>query len=191
MKTIAVIFLIFCTTLSYAQNQDIHVLAKINSVGNQVKVTQQGEQAPFLIKLKNPELEKKIKELRPDDEALLVGEIIYEKVAKDSSKLEPVFMIKEIKPVSLNRLGLNEYKVDEPNIVFKSINPAYGPKGITVSPEVSSTIILTGSILLLKSMTATAAEPNVSNTIQNNLIFSAGALATGLFIWDQLKLKKK
>lgn len=191
MKAITLLFSLFCTTLLYAQNQDIHVLAKINSVGNQVKVTQQGQQAPFLIKLKNPNLEKTIKSLRPEDEALLIGEIIYEKVAKDSNKLEPVFVIKDIKPVSLTRLGLNEYKVDEPNIVFKSINPAYEPKGITVSPEVSSTIILTGSILLLKSMTATAGEANVSNTIQNNLIFSAGALATGLFIWDQLKLKKK
>ncbi|MGE3611279.1 MAG: hypothetical protein AB7I27_16925 [Bacteriovoracaceae bacterium] len=171
--------------------EDVHLLAKIKSVNHKIEVTKDGQATPVLFKLKSQDLEKSIKNLRPEDEALLIGELNYESVGKDSKKLEPIFLIKEIHPVSLERLGLKEYQIQDPKVVFKSFEPENQPKSIKVSPEIATTLVLTGSILLLRSNSNTQVEAPFRSTIQNSLIFSAGALATGLFIWDQIKLKKK
>lgn len=166
-------------------SQEAHVLVKVHSVKE--AETQLG----VAIELENEGLSQILSGLSPDDEVLLKGEVTYHPTRSDGAIfMSPKFRIKSIHPVSLKRLGVTNVKVQDPPMLFSSQNSP-GLKTIHVSPEVAGAMTLTASVLLLQDLSGSASTQPLKHQIDQATFLSAGALATGYFIWKQLTEKKK
>jgi hypothetical protein len=169
---------------------NIQVLAKIHITGHAIHLIRLNEDDVIPSLLKNKESEKVISQMGPDAEALVKGHITYQATTiEGQAKLEPIFIIESINPISLKLLG----KVKPPDDnelasnIFRSPDKNYAPFSIPVSTEVASALTLTTSVLLLQSLTASANQPQVEQQLNTGLFLFAGALATGVFIYDQIK----
>lgn len=174
--------------------QEVKVIAKINSFkqGN-LTIHQGADSLRQPIRFANPAVEKAVKELTPDEEVILSGKLIYEKQGvADSFQIRTIFIIHEVKAISLKRLGnMDNFVVAERPVTFDLTPKAYAPGSLPASAEVVGSITITASILLLKALTAKNSGPSLNNDLNSGLIFSAGALATGSFIMEQLKSRPK
>jgi hypothetical protein len=194
-KNLFIIVLIISTFLSTALAQtesspEIEVLAKIQTTGHAIKLIRLSERDVIPSLLKNKELEKVISQMRPDEDALVKGHITYQATTiEGQAKLEPIFIIESIHPVSLKLLGKIKPPDDNElaNNIFRSPDKKYAPFSIPVTTEVASALTLTTSVLLLQSLTASANQPQVEQQLNTGLFLFAGALATGVFIYDQIK----
>ena len=194
-KNLFIIVLIISTFLSTALAQtksspEIEVLAKIQTTGHAIKLIRlsEGDVIPSL--LKNKELEKVISQMRPNEDALVKGHITYQATTiEGQAKLEPIFIIESIHPISLKLLGKIKPPDDNElaNNIFRSPDKNYAPFSIPVTTEVASALTLTTSVLLLQSLTASPNQPQVEQQLNTGLFLFAGALATGFYIYDQIK----
>lgn len=186
-KFFTLILFILATCLVKAETgtfDDVHVLARIQSI------REGGSIEGHAIQLENAELKDTLKKLRPDDEVLLKGYISYSPVKHDTKMaMNPVFHIQSIQPVSLKAIGISEDKITEPPQTITMSQPKT-PGAITISPEVASAMTMTASVLMLQDLTSPQ-SPTLTNDIQKVTFLSAGVLATGYFIWKQLKASKK
>jgi hypothetical protein len=172
---------------------EIYVIAKINSYQQgKMKLQSQGQTLSHAFQLKDPALSKVLEAMGPDEEAILEGHISYETHRQnDSVELKPIFIIDAIRPISLKKLGkMQDFKPEAKPITFQLEKAAYAPQGFKASDQVVGSITITATILLLKALSTSAREPGIKNQLENNLIFSAGALATGAFLIDQMKAGK-
>lgn len=163
---------------------NVQVLVRIHSIKDAQAAT------GYAIELDNQSLGDVLKSLKPNDEVILSGSIKYHPVTRDNhTELNPTFIIKSIRPISLERIGKIETRIDEPPMLFATLD--FVPKSISISENVASAMTMTASVLLLKDLAA--AHQSQSNSMQNKVntgvLFSAGALATGLFVWEQLQKK--
>ncbi len=185
------LFTIISAALAQTESSpNIQVLAKIHVTGHAINLIRlsEGDVIPSL--LKNKELEKVISQMGPDAEALVKGHITYQATTiEGQAKLEPIFIIESINPISLNLLGKIKPPDDNElaNNIFRSPDKNYAPFNIPVTTEVASALTLTTSVLLLQSLTASANQPQVEQQLNTGLFLFAGALATGVFIYDQIK----
>ena len=194
-KNLFIIVLIISTFLSTALAQtksspEIEVLAKIQTTGHAIKLIRLSERDVIPSLLKNKELEKVISQMRPDEDALVKGHITYQATTiEGQAKLEPIFIIESIHPVSLKLLGKIKPPDDNElaNNIFRSPDKNYAPFSIPVTTEVASALTLTTSVLLLQSLTASPNQPQVEQQLNTGLFLFAGALATGFYIYDQIK----
>ena len=194
-KHLFIIVLIISTFLSNALAQtksspEIEVLAKIQTTGHAIKLIRLSERDVIPSLLKNKELEKVISQMRPDEDALVKGHITYQATTiEGQAKLEPIFIIESIHPVSLKLLGKIKPPDDNElaNNIFRSPDKNYAPFSIPVTTEVASALTLTTSVLLLQSLTASPNQPQVEQQLNTGLFLFAGALATGFYIYDQIK----
>lgn len=194
-KNLFIIVLIISTFFGTALAQkesspNIQVLAKVHITGHAINLIRlsEGDVIPSL--LKNKELEKVISQMGPDGEALVKGHITYQATTiEGQAKLEPIFIIESINPISLKLLGKIKPPDDNElaNNIFRSPDKNYAPFSIPVSTEVASALTVTTSVLLLQSLTASANQPQVEQQFNTGLFLFAGALATGVFIYDQIK----
>jgi hypothetical protein len=108
-------------------------------------------------------------------------------MSEGQKNLKPVFLIESIHPISLQRLGQIDLKEIDQEIHIKPIE--YDPKkgSIPVTSNVASAITITAGVLLLQNLTPPDQGFTQNKDLNTGLIFSAGALATGLFIYDQIK----
>lgn len=173
--------------------QEVQVLAKISAMKQGSLTLQSGQQSiKQSIRFASAQVEKVIKNLLPHEEVLLSGQIVFEKIGKmDSFQIWPVFIIQRAQPISLKLLGKHEgSEIIEQNITFSLERKPYGPRKISVNPELAGAITITASILLLKAFASKGIDQNVSNKLNDHLLFSSGALATGLFIFEQLGVSR-
>lgn len=165
---------------------NIHIVVKIRSIQEISKIT------GHPIVLEDKKLKEVISKLEPGDEVLLKGNIQNHPVVRDNkTDLNPTFHIYDIRPISLSRLGqIDKLIPDSNNTIFKAKEYG-GPGSIPVSGEVATALTLTATILMMKDLSnQPVPQPAVRDSINSGLLFSAGAMATGLFIWKQLHQKK-
>ena len=182
------------TALGQPQNSsEIEVLARIQTVGHGVNLVRlnEGDVIPSL--LQDKKLEKVISSLEPGTDALVKGHISYQATTVEGqTKLKPLFIIESIKPVSLKMLG--KVKGTSENELASSLihkqEKSYSPITIPVSTEVASAITLTTTVLLMQSLTANPNQVDTKQQLNTGLFLFAGALATGVFIYEQIKSSK-
>jgi hypothetical protein len=197
MKKIFLSFITLILTIplqlfASTQTEEIRLMARIKNKGSQIQLVRDNQSAGVKTVLGSPDLQKVIDDFEPGDEALITGHLKYQIKGVEAESTPPVFIISSIKPVSLKRLGIQEKTfVEDPKAFLISPSPAPAPKTITVTKEVATAITMTASLLMLQDLTAKAGEPGVKKDINTGLIFSAGALATGLFIYEQITGKTK
>ena len=188
--TFSLFFSLGVALAGYESTPHIQVLAKIQTTGHAINLIRlnEGDVIPSL--LKNKELEKIIAEMGSETEALVKGHITYQATTiEGQAKLEPIFIIESINPISLKLLGKIKPPDDNElaNNIFRSPDKNYAPFSIPVSTEVASALTLTTSVLLLQSLTASPNQSQVEQQFNSGLILFAGALATGVYIYDQIK----
>lgn len=195
--TLLTLFVLLLTPLALADetkstHENIKIFARIKSINNEVKLIRDEKVAPIVSTLKDKAIEKDIAALEAGDEALIEGHITYEpSVVEGKQAFKPIFVIESIRPISLKRLGKVEIKEHDQLIQLQPLPADFQRKGtIPVTAQVAGALTLTATLLMLQNQTATN-EPGVKTDINSGLIFSAGALATGLFIYDQIIATKK
>lgn len=183
-KLLVVIALLLSSQMVRAQNEgfeEVTVLARIHSVKDVEALS------GYAVKLEEEGLSKILTELRPEDEVILKGSIKYNPVTMDSkTEMRPTFYIEKIIPVSLKRIGESEFKVADPKLNF-ALKESAEPKTLPVSGKVATAITLTASVLLMQNLTHGAGDSNPQEQLQSQIFFGAGALATGLYIWEQIQ----
>jgi hypothetical protein len=172
----------------------IEVLAKIQTTGHSVKLIRlsEGDTIPSL--LHDQKLEEVISRMEPDSEALVKGHITYHATTLEGqAKLEPIFIIESINPISLKLIG--KIKAPDDNelasALFRSPDKSYAPFAIPVTTEVASAITMTSAVLLMQSLAANPNQPETKQQMNTGLFLFAGVLATSVFIYDQIKRKHK
>lgn len=167
-----------------ARADDVTVVARIHSL----KEAQDTLHYPVI--LENEGLSSVLKKLDPQDDVLLKGRIEYHPVTVEGkTRMNPTFHVEHIVPVSLAKIGKVELVPVEQKITFAT-KPPFEPKTLGVSGKVATAITLTASILMLKELTGNQTTQPVQNDLNTGLIFSAGALATGAYLWEQFKTPK-
>lgn len=183
-KFFVVVALTLSTFLVGAQNdgfEEVTLLARIHSVKDVEALS------GYAVKLEQEGLSEILTKLEPEDEVILKGSIRYNPVTVDNkTEMRPKFYIEKIIPVSLKRLGKDDFKIADPKILF-SLKEKEGPKTFPVSGKVATAITLTASVLLMQSLSHGAGGSNPQEQLQSQLLFGAGALATGLYIWEQIQ----
>ena len=197
-KLSLLIFLVTSLSGNIAQGQpqtssEIEVLARIQTSGNAVSLVRltEGDVIPSV--LQDKKLEKIISSLEPGTDALVKGHISYQATTiEGQTKLKPLFIIESIKPVSLKMLGrvkgLNEN--DLASTLIHNQEKSYSPVTIPISTEVASAITLTTTVLLMQSLTANPSQSQSENQLNTGVFLFAGALATGVFIYEQITSSK-
>lgn len=171
---------------------EVKIIARIKTSGKVLELEKDGQKAGVKTQLARPELQKALEALEPGDEALITGRLHYVLKGVEGEGSQATFVIESIKPISLKRLGKIDQKFieDQKQFVIRPVTGT-GPKTIPVTGDVANAITMTASLLMLQNLTATEADPGVKKDLNTGLIFSAGVLATGLFIYEQLTGKAK
>ena len=194
--TTFLIILSLFTIKTSAQQEEIKLIARIKAQGKEIKIARGKETSRVNIKLSHQKLLQTIKDLKPGDEALMTGHFEYLMKGVEEKSSSPIFVIDSIKPISLKRLGEMNQKINEKTleeekvVVFKSEAP-FEPKSLPVTGPVASAITMTMGLLMLQELSVSENEPKARKDLNAGLIFSAGALATGVFIYEQIRGKEK
>jgi hypothetical protein len=195
MKILILLLTLFLSPLTSGEEpkdpNEIRVIARIKSIHHKITVIDQKNHTSVPSALEKKSLEMEIHKLAAGDEALIEGHIVIQKSSADGKQiLKPVFLIKAIHPVSLKRLG--QLDLQPPSEELHITSQEYDTKKgkFFVNDSVTSAITITASVLLLESLASTNQPIGADKEVTTGLIFSAGALATGAFIYQQLKSKK-
>jgi hypothetical protein len=195
LTTVLMSLTLICSALGETiATPQIEVLAKIQTTGHSVKLIRlsEGDTIPSL--LYDQKLEEIISRMEPEGEALVKGHITYHATTLEGqAKLEPIFIIESINPISLKLIG--KIKAPDDNelasALFRSPNKSYAPFAIPVSTEVASAITMTSAVLLMQSLAANPNQQETQQQMNTGLFLFAGVLATSVFIYDQIKSKHK
>jgi hypothetical protein len=195
MKTFITIIFLLSPFLSPLDARDAHenikIFARINQSGKNIRIIKENTNQAVTGSIKNTSLKEELTKLKSGDEALIEGYISYEVDSRDNKKnLKPIFIIESIKPISLEKLGKFDTKIHEKEIHIQEVAEPSRQGGIPVTGEVATAITLTASLLLLENLASEKQTPAYQQNMTPGLLFSAGALATGLFIYEQMKGKK-
>lgn len=190
MKYLAILLLLISPPL-FSQSpewEEIRIFARIKEIKNSSVIFK--TENSVATGMKDEKLKKELASIKPGDEALIIGKIRYQpKTIENKTTFTPIFIIESIRPISLKSLGKVKFKEEDIHTNFYPMLVSYSPKSIPLSSDAASAITLTAAVLLMSSLTATGNEIETKQALNQGMIFSAGALATGLFIYDQLKGK--
>ena len=176
-----------------SHEEEIEVIARIQSHGKHFQVIRSKEDDVIPSLLQNDKLKGTISNLEPGDEAVIRGKIIYQASTIESqTAYKPIFLITSIRPISLKRLGSVQR-----NEINEQLGPAYSKSEVNhqkfisfpVTTEVASALTMTTAALLMTSLTASPTQAGPVQQLNGGLIIFAGALATGVFIFEQIKGK--
>lgn len=168
-------------------SQDVEILARIQGADGKIVVHHAGSGQSLPSVLASEDLIEVIKSLSPGDEAIVTGHLSYSNFNLEEKRtMTPVFVIEKIRPISLARLGKIE-TVPEALMEYSLPSSNYSPLGIPVTTEVASAITLTSALLLMQSLTASSTQPQTKQEINSGLVIFAGALATGVFVFEQIR----
>lgn len=167
------------STLTFAD--DVTIVARVHSP-EEMKDT-----LHYPVVLDGEGLPEILRKLGPDEDVLLKGQIEYHPVKYEGrTEMNPTFHVEKIIPVSLKKIGKVDFVPVEQKVTFRSPAP-YAPGTIGVTGKVATAITLTASILLMKELAGNQETQKLNDQLNTGLIFSAGALATGAFLWEQMK----
>jgi hypothetical protein len=179
----------FSTMANAPESEEIEVIARIQTQGSGIKVTRSEGNDVIPSLLQNDQLKEMISALKPGDEAIIKGRITYQPSTVESqTSYRPIFIITSIRPISLKRLGFAEReKLNEDTQIYSKIDD-YQHRYISfpISTEIASAVTLTSAALLMSSLSASTTQPGTVTQINSGLILFAGALATGVFIFEQI-----
>ena len=185
-------FTLFAEEASQDHHQ-VRLLTKIKSKGSHILI-QRENGAVITGHLATKDLEKSLGDLEAGDDALIEGYISYENVMVEGTKsIKPKFTVTSIHPVSLKRLGKIDMKEVERYLPqnLKPIPYEPGPQGFPLSNRAINAMLLTASVLTIQSLTTSDLTPQGQQDMTSALFISAGALATGYFIYEQVINKVK
>ena len=183
MKNLLIILSLLLTVIT-ARAEDVTVVARIHSV----KDAEKAFRLPVI--LENEGLTAVLTKLDPEDEVILKGRVEYHPVTHEGrTEMNPTFHVEKLIPVSLAKIGKMEFVPVETKMRV-SQSPAYAPKTIGVSGKVAQAMTLTASLLMLKELSGNQKSQPQTDQLNTGLIFSAGVLATGVYLWEQLKNPK-
>lgn len=190
MKYLAILLVLISSPL-FSQSpewEEIRIFARIKEIKNSSVIFK--TENSVATGMKDEKLKKDLASISPGDEALIIGKIRYQpKTIENRTTFTPILIIESIRPISLKSLGKVKFKEEDIHTNFYPMLVSYSPKSIPLSSDAASAITLTAAVLLMSSLTATGNEIETKQALNQGIIFSAGALATGLFIYDQLKGK--
>ena len=196
MKNIFIILsLLLGMATSYSGSsfhEDITVIGKIQGRGEAMKVIRSLDGNSLSGIFESPNLAEEVLKLREGDDVVIKGYVTYEGFKVEGiSQLKPVFVIQSLKPISLSRISEIDKSVPPRPINFLPAQASYSPFSIPVTTQVASSITLTSSMLLLQSLTNGPNDPLLTQQLNSGLVLFAGALFTGVFIYEQLINAKK
>jgi hypothetical protein len=189
--TIIFMFSLLAPGLANSQQpSDIKLLAHIEKKQKVARPLDVNSPQIIPFKLKSETLNRVIENLKVNEDALLEGYISQEKISKDDkTSLKPIFIVTKITPISLEKLGkLDNFQAEKKALIFSS-NTSYQPKTLPLSDQAFQTITLTATILLLKGLAGGGKLTSFEEKTENLALFSAGALATGAQIFEDLSKK--
>jgi hypothetical protein len=186
----ALLLLLLLNARAFAVPERIQILTRIHSVSATSVAITPGQAPMVNFVPARKEVAEALAQLERDDEALLSGHVRYD-TQKEDSRLITTFVIEEVRPVSLRRLGMAAQgtKLREEQLTFTQAQVPFAPAGIPIKDSVFASMTITASLLMLNTLTGPKNEPAVTQSLRTGVLFSAGALATGLFIWEQLQGK--
>ena len=186
---LGVICLFFC--LSVGAQDDVRVLARLRTAGAELALDR-GDGTMIPSRLASPELKATLDKIQPSDDALIVGHVSNEISSTEGKRSSrPLFVITGIHPVSLKELGIKNIKVEESLVHLVNLTPKPQAPTFRTSNEVVGAIVLTASILMIITLKNTATTPKMQQDANGLLLFSAGAMASGSFVYDELVRSKK
>lgn len=195
MKKLILLLTLALVQLTHANTSafdEITVIGRLEGHGDSLKVIRTVEGDALQGMFEKKQIEKDLSSLQKGEEVLLKGYVTYPHYPLEGVRLpRPIFVIQSVQPISLERLGkMDDLNISEP-LTLPVRRPSYAPMAIPVSAEVASSLTLTSSILLLQSLTAGPNDPQLRQQLNSGIIIFAGALATGLFIYEQISAKPK
>jgi hypothetical protein len=186
---LGMILLVSCFSL-HAQD-DVRVLARLKTSGTGLSLDR-GDGTMVPSQLGSPDLKATLEKLKPSDDALIIGHVSNEISTIEGKKsARPIFVITGIHPVSLKELGIKNLKVDEKIVHFAAPTPKPQSPTFKTSNEVVGAIMLTASILMIMTLKNSSTTPKMQQDANGLLLFSAGAMASGSFVYDELMKSKK
>lgn len=190
MKKFATLFFILSLSTVWANHsvfEEVTIVGRIEGHGDALRVIRSLEDDALPGMLEHQQLEKDIAALQKGDEVLLKGYVAYQNFfLAGGAHSKAIFVVQSVKAVSLSKLGKTEGTIIPEPVTSPLLQKSYSPLSIPVTTQVASAITLTSSILLLQSLTASPFDPQLRQQLNSGLILFAGAIATGIFIYDQM-----
>lgn len=191
-KIIYFILASLLTHFTYAQSEDVHALIRLGkSGGNHLiyVISEDGKHIPSVAGTE--EVRKLLAQLQPGEEAFVTGQVVHDLQGKiETQNFQSYFVIKDLRPISLTKLALPYEKVEAPLVSLYQPN-SYGTLSFPVSTEVASAITLTSSMLLMDNLANAGTDPSGRKDMKQGLLFTAGTMATLIFLYDQFKVGLK
>lgn len=176
-----------------SEDATLRTIVRFDKKGQTTNVIPFDRSEPLPVKMTDKKIQNLFESMKQDDEAVIQGRIEYEVVSSDGmQQLKPYFIIDSIHPVSLKEIGskLSFTPVADPTLSFENTT-TFIPRAIPVTTEVASAITMTSSLLLMESLSSGSGDPSGRSDLRKALFISAGAMATLLFIYEQLEGKTK
>lgn len=191
MRALILGLITLLSSLSLYAQDDIRVLARLRTSGTEISLDR-GDGTTVPSQLGSAKLKETLEKLKPSDEALIVGHVsnVISTVEGQKSS-RPIFIITGIHPVSLKELGIKDLKVDDKLVHFAAPEPKPQSPTFKANNEVVGAIMLTASILMIMNLKTSSTTPKMQQDANGLLLFSAGAMASGSFVYDQLVKSKK
>lgn len=190
------LILFFTLTLclnTFAEDASLRTIVRFEKTAQGTKVFPYDRPEALPVKMTDKKVQGLFDSMKQNEEAVIQGRIDYEVVSADGmQQLKPYFIIESIHPVSLKEIGtkLTFTPVADPSLSFEETT-SFIPQAIPVTTEVASAITMTSSLLLMESLSSGSGDPSGRSDLRKALFISAGAMATLLFIYEQLEGKSK
>lgn len=172
-------------------HQKIEFLGKIHLQGSGLEISPEGRKEILPAHLSEASLSEVLADMTDGEDAIITGYVSYAPYPLEGeTKLRPIFIVESIRPVSFGRLHriAGPYQLERD---WQKDAPAeYAPASLPVSAEVASALTVTTSLLMLQSLTTPQGTPETEQRLNQGLLLFSGAVATGVFIYQQLKHKK-
>lgn len=176
-----------------AKDGSLRTIVRFEKTSTSTKAIPHDQSEALPVRITEKRIQAQFDSMKEGEEAVIQGRIEYEVVSTDGmQQMRPYFIIESIHAVSLKEIGikLTFSPVIDP-LISDTQTSTFIPAGIPVTTEVASAITLTSSLLLMESLSSGSGDPSGRSDLRKAVFISAGAMATLLFIYEQLKGKSK
>lgn len=187
------IFALSFSLCALAKDASLRTIVRFEKTSSGTKAIPHDRSEALPVRMTDKKIQALFDSMKQGEEAVIQGRIEYEVVSSDGmQQMKPYFIIESIHPVSLKEIGskLTFSPVGDP-LISDAQPTNFVPVGIPVTTEVASAITLTSSLLLMESLSSGSGDPSGRSDLRKAVFISAGAMATLLFIYEQLEGKSK